>query len=240
MINEYVVIDLEMTGLSPIKDKIIEVAAIKVINGIIKDEYSQLVNPNVEISEKVREITGISNKMTKSAKYIEEIMQEILHFIEGMTLVGHNIQFDFSFIMQNAYVCGYKDYTDMEWYGIDTLKLSRKYLPSDVSKTLKNLCEMYKIQDDNHHRALNDVKITKELYSKLCDDYEKPDNMIMPERLTYKPKKDRPPSAKQIEYVKKLLAFHNIQPEYSLEKMTQSELNRYADKIVLRHGRMKI
>lgn len=240
MINEYVVIDLEMTGLSPVKDKIIEVAAIKVVNGIIKDEYSQLVNPNDEISEKITEITGISNEMTKNAKYIEEIMQEILQFIKGMTLVGHNIQFDFSFIMQNAYACGYKDYVNMEWYGIDTLKLSRKYLPADVSKTLQNLCEMYGIQNDNHHRALNDVKITKKLYQKLCDDYEKKDNLIIPERLIYKPQKDRPPSIKQLEYVKKLLAFHNLQPEYSLSKMTQRELNRYADKIILRYGRMKM
>lgn len=240
MLNDYVVIDLEMTGLSPIKDKIIEVAAIKVTDGIITDEYSRLVNPNVEISEKVTDITGISNEMTKNASYIEDIMQEILQFIEGMTLIGHNIWFDFSFIMQNAYTCGYKDYTDKKWYGIDTLKMSRKYLPPDISKTLKSLCEMYGIQDNNHHRALNDVKITKELYCKLCEKYENADNYIVSEELIYKPKKDKAPSYRQIEYVKKLLAFHNLQPEYSLCKMTQRELNRYADKIILRYGRMKM
>lgn len=240
MLNEYAVIDLEMTGLSPIKDKIIEVAAIKVKDGIITDEYSSLVNPNVEISEKIMEITGISNEMTRNAVYIEDIMQEILQFIDGMTLVGHNILFDFSFIMQNAYTCGYKNYTYRKWFGIDTLNIARKCLPPDISKTLKNLCEMYGINDDNHHRALNDVKITKELYCKLCDNYENADNSIVPRELLYKPRKDRAPSYRQIEYVKKLLAFHNLQPEYSLSKMTQRELNRYADKIVLRYGRMKM
>lgn len=240
MLDKYVVIDLEMTGLSPKKDKIIEVAAVKVVNGRITDAYEQLVNPNIEISDKITEITGISNEMTKNAQYIENIMQEILQFIAGMTLIGHNLPFDFSFIMQNAFRCGYEKEASREWYGIDTLKVSRKYLPSDISKTLENLCRMCGIEDSQHHRAMNDVIITKQLYEKLCDNYETGDSTILPERLVYKPQKDRAPFPKQIEYVKRLLAYHNLQSEYDLCKMTQSELNRYADKIVLQHGRMKI
>lgn len=240
MLDRYVVIDLEMTGLSPVKDKIIEVAAIKVEDGLVVDEYVQLVNPNGEISEKITEITGISNDMTKNAKFIEDIMQEILQFIQDMTLIGHNLIFDFSFIMQNAYKCGYRDMTKMEWYGIDTLKVARKYLPPDISKTLQSLCEMYGIEDKHHHRALNDVKITKELYERLCNNYEVNGNILIPERLIYKPKKDRAPSDKQQQYVRKLLEYHHLQSEYDLSKMTQSELNRYADKIILRYGRIKI
>jgi DNA polymerase-3 subunit alpha (Gram-positive type) len=240
LLDEYVVIDLEMTGLSPVKDKIIEVAAIKVSDGVVVNEYSTLVNPNIEITKKVTDITGITNEMTKSAKYIEEVMQDILQIIEGMTLIGHNIWFDFSFLMQAANDCGYANYVNNNWYAIDTLKISRKYLSKDISKTLENLCKIYGIEDNNHHRALNDAIITNKLYEKLCQNYEEKFGTIMPERLNYKPKKERKPSARQIEFVKKLMEYHNLQSEYNLDNMTQSELNRYADKIILRYGRMKV
>lgn len=68
MVNRYVVIDLETTGLSPERDKIIEIGAVKIENGILMGTYSKLVNPNVEISDRIVEITGITSDMIKNVR----------------------------------------------------------------------------------------------------------------------------------------------------------------------------
>lgn len=240
MEENYVVLDMEMTGLSSAKDKIIEIGAVKVTNGKVTENYSKLINPNVFIKERIVEITGITQNMVKNSPNIGEVLQDFMHFLDGRIIIGHNIMFDFSFLIQALYDAGFKEYVKKKWYGIDTLRIARVNLPKDKSKRLEDLCLMYGIYDESHHRALNDASITNELYKRLCRDYEKNGKLYKPVELSYKPCKEKKATAKQIERVTKLLKYHNLKSEYDLEKMSQSEISRYADKIVLEHGRIKI
>ena len=96
--NDYVCIDLEMTGLSVRKREIIEFAAIKVRNGKILDTMTALVKPKIAPEEKIMELTGITNEMLKNEKGIEDKLPIFLNFIGEDILLGHNILFDYSFL----------------------------------------------------------------------------------------------------------------------------------------------
>ena len=237
MIENYVVIDLEMTGLSSFRDKIIEIGMVKVCGGIVTETYEQLVNPNVIIPEKIEKITKISNKTVEESPYISDVIGEVIDFIGNNVMVGHNLKFDFSFLMQAKYeteLSEKKQLCDKEkkWYGIDTLKIARKCLADDMSKRLEDLCIHYHIEDEHHHRALNDAMITKKLYEKLCEEFETKEHIFLPEQYTYKPKKERIPSRKEIERVERIIARMKVDLPKDIYRMSQSELSRYADKLL--------
>lgn len=234
MISEYVVIDLEMTGLSPRKDKIMEIGSIKIKDGAVIDEFQTLINPNVEIRDKITDITGISAEDVKDKPLIGEILQDFFRFVGDNVLIGHSLIYDFSFIMQAAYDNKMYDKFDKKWYGIDTLKIARKYILQEEKKTLTSLCEKYNIPEDGHHRALNDAIMTHHLYVRLCEEFEKDGELFKAEEYIYKPKKDRPPSKREVRNVEKLIKLYGIEPKADIYKMSQSDLNRYADYIRLK------
>lgn len=233
MLTDYVVVDLEMTGLSSNRDKIIEIGAVKVAGGAVSGEYEMLINPNVPLEPKIIEITGITEEMIKDKPYIGDVLQDFFHFVGDSTIIGHNLLFDYSFLMQAAYDNNMKEYADRQWLGIDTLKIARMCLDKDCSKTLESLGKMFKIKNENHHRALNDVLVTKGVYEELCRLYEKDETVFTPEKLHYKPKKDRKPSKREIRYVEKLISRLGIVPDVDITIMSQSELSRYANKLIL-------
>ena len=126
-VPDYVVFDLETTGVSCYRDSVVEISAIKVIGGMIADEFSSLVNPQRSIPYAASRVNGITDDMVADAPLFEKVLAEFIDFTEGMTLVGHNIHsFDLKFI-----------YRDSEkFYGgipgnnyVDTLRLARKHLP---------------------------------------------------------------------------------------------------------------
>ncbi len=233
MLDNYVVVDLEMTGLSSYRDKIIEIGAVKVAGGEVLEEYQTLVNPNVPIESKIIEITGITEEMIAGKPYVGEILQDFFHFVGDSPIIGHNLRFDYSFLMQAAYDNNMKEYADRKWFGIDTLKIARMCLDKECSKTLESLGTLFQIRDDNHHRALNDALVTKGVYEALCRFYEKDGRIFAPEELLYKPKKDRKPSKREIQYVEKLIARLGVIPDVDISVMTQSELSRYANKLIV-------
>lgn len=98
----YVVFDLETTGFSPDKNKIIEIGAVKVIGGVITDRFSTFVNPEVPIPFRIEELTSIKDDMVIDAPKIEEILPEFMKFCEGAIMVAHNAEFDMSFIKKTA------------------------------------------------------------------------------------------------------------------------------------------
>ena len=104
--DTYVVFDLETTGFSSIKDKIIEIGAVKVENGVITDKFSTFVNPKVPIPFEITNLTGITDDMVMEAPDIETILPQFLEFVGDAVLVAHNASFDVSFIEQN---CRYQD-----------------------------------------------------------------------------------------------------------------------------------
>ena len=104
--DTYVVFDLETTGFSSIKDKIIEIGAVKVENGVITDKFSTFVNPKVPIPFEITQLTSITDDMVMDAPDIETILPQFLEFVGDAVLVAHNAGFDVSFIEQN---CRYQD-----------------------------------------------------------------------------------------------------------------------------------
>ncbi|MBN3534390.1 exonuclease domain-containing protein [Mycoplasma procyoni] len=158
-IKDYCVIDTETTGIVAGRDEIIEVGIVRVRNNEIVDRYSKLFKPKKPLTWMITSITGITNQMLKNAKHFEDLKQEVIDFISGDILIGHNVTFDIRFI--NSYL-----EPKLENSHLDTLKYARRYfdfLPNHKLVTLVNYFEL----SQNTHRALDDVISTKELFDIL-------------------------------------------------------------------------
>ena len=107
MINRYVALDIETTGLNPAVDRIIEVGMARVEDGQITQKYSTLVYPGISVSERITELTGIHNEELAGKPRIEEIIGDITRFIGDWPILGHNVTFDFSFLKRAAVNNGY-------------------------------------------------------------------------------------------------------------------------------------
>lgn len=225
--KSYVAIDLETTGLSPKIDKIIEVGAVKVIDGVVVDKLSTFINPGRVIDERVVELTGIRNEDVESSSDISEKIKEITDFTEDLPLLGHRILFDFSFLKQAAINRG----INFTKKGIDTLKISRACHNELPSKRLTDMCMHYGI-DLVAHRALNDSIATHELYLKLYDGFfEKYPEVFSPKELIYQVKKESPIRKSQKEMLESIIERYHIDCPYELDKLTRNEASRYYDKL---------
>lgn len=170
-VESYIVFDLETTGVSSRKDEIIEISAIKVIDGKVAGEFSYLVNPLIHIPERASMVNGITDDMVSDAPTIEPVLMEFIDFIEDYPLVGHNIaNFDMKFIyryMRNLY----GKVMDNDF--IDTLPLSRQVLPQLTSYKLVSLAQYYDISTIGAHRALNDCAMNQMVYERLRSESSK-------------------------------------------------------------------
>lgn len=159
IVSDYVVVDIETTGLSPTNEEIIEIAAIKVIDNRIAGEYSTLVDPHCHIRWETTQLTGIDDKMVADAPDISEAMAGFVEFIGNMPLVGHNIiRFDMKFLEQHhnfANRC------------IDTLYMAQHIDTGSSGYTLTALCSCFGIINTNAHRALSDCEATHQIYQRL-------------------------------------------------------------------------
>lgn len=233
MINNYVAFDLETTGLNADDDSIIEIGALKVIDGKVAERFIEFVKPLNPISPKITEITGITNEMVSNARPTEHIIRDFISFCEGYTLVGHNIMFDYKFTKQHASRFGYS----FEKQGLDTLQIARKTLKNLESKSLGALCEYYHITNQAAHRAYHDALATAKIYHMLAHDFESSNaKLFIPSQLQYKPKKVQPCTKKQIEYLTMLCCHHNIQMQEHPERLTRSEASKLIDSIISNYG----
>ena len=163
--GSYVVFDIETTGFSPIKNRIIEIGAVKVINGEIRDRFSTFVNPKVPIPFEIEKLTGINDEMVMDAPAIEEVLPRFLEFCEGTVLVAHNASFDISFIRENAE----RQSLPFDYTYVDTVGIARVLLPHQAKHTLDAVCKSLGISLENHHRAVDDAEATSEICIKLSD-----------------------------------------------------------------------
>lgn len=225
MLNSYVCVDLETTGLNPKTDKIIEIGAVKVIEGVVVNTFSTLVNPGRCLEERVISLTGLRDEELSGAPYIEGVLPKFMEFMEDLPLLGHNIQFDFSFLKKAAVNMGMK----MECQGIDTLRIARVHLASLEKKTLEFLCDYYQISY-RAHRAYGDAHATHLLYQKLAEAFYNPeDSVFQPKILVYQAKKDGPATNSQKERLYRLADRHKLVLNVDIEKLTKSEASRLAD-----------
>lgn len=227
MTTSYVSIDLETTGLNPKLDKIIEIGAVKVINGQITDSFHSYVNPGRKLEERIVELTGIRQEQVDQAPDISEVFPELEVFLEDLPFLGHRILFDYSFLKKAAVDLK----RSFEKQGIDTLRIARCFLPQLEHRTLPYLCEYYGIMHDAH-RAFADAEATSRLYEILCRDfYKKEESIFQPKQLLFKVKKDTPATKAQKEQLYRLITQHKLEIDYDVEKLFRSEASRKIDKI---------
>ncbi len=163
----YVVFDLETTGFNAGGgDSIIEIGAVKLCNGEIIDRFSELINPNRKLSDKIIEVTGITDDMLIDKPSEEEVIRKFLSWVNNMPMVAHNAKFDASFIemaFQKYNLGQYKNTL------IDTLELSRVLEPSWGRHSLSHLVKRYEIpfDEDHHHRGVYDAEATALIFYKM-------------------------------------------------------------------------
>ena len=163
-VDDYVLVDIETTGLSPINDDIIEIGAIKVINNKIVDKYSQLIQINKSLSPFITNLTGITNNMLKLGKEPNIVFNEFVNFVGEEVIIGHNVNFDLGFLTNKCKK--YIDYNLTNDY-IDTMYLARKLVPDSTNYKLGTLAKYFNISYEGAHRGLKDVEITYEVYNCL-------------------------------------------------------------------------
>lgn len=167
--GNFVVFDLETTGLSKNTDKITEIGAVKIENGKITDRFSSFVNPQVPIPQKIVELTSITDEMVADAPIIDEILPKFLDFCKGCVLVAHNAEFDTGFVKEYAARCGIE-------YGfphLDTLMLARALYPELGNHRLSTLNKHLKVPLLHHHRAVDDAQATADIFIKMLDELKK-------------------------------------------------------------------
>ncbi len=163
--DEFVVFDVETTGLSAEKDTIIEIGAVKIKDRKIVDSFGTFVNPQRPIPENITNLTGISDDMVSDAPVIEDAIKDFYAFIGDADLVAHNARFDTSFLKNAAKRCG----MEYRFASVDTLELARGLVSDVKNHKLDTLTKYFDIKLENHHRATDDAAATGEIFIKLCD-----------------------------------------------------------------------
>ena len=159
----FVVFDIETTGFSPVSNRIIEIGAVKVVNGEITDRFSTFVNPQVPIPFRIEKLTNINDSMVMDAPLIETVLPEFLNFCGDAILVAHNASFDMSFIKENVQ----RLHLNREFTYVDTLGIARVLLPNQAKHTLDAVCKTLGISLENHHRAVDDAEATAQMFVKM-------------------------------------------------------------------------
>lgn len=159
----FVAIDVETTGLSPVYNELIEISAIKYEKAKKKDTFSTLIRPKKEISDTITNITGITNEMVKNAPKIEQVMPKLIKFIGDYPIVAHNANFDYSFLQNNSQKSFSKNKV------IDTVAISRKMLPSLPNHKLNTVSKYIGIEEDGFHRAEFDCECCAKIYIKYLE-----------------------------------------------------------------------
>lgn len=167
----FICFDIETTGLSAARDKITEIGAVKVENGVITDIFSTFANPEMPIPQKITQLTGITDDMVKDAPSQSEAVGAFLEFAGDNVLVAHNAPFDTSFIAKACEDMG----REYNYTSIDTVAISRAILTDIKNCKLDTVAKFLRLGDFNHHRATDDAEMLARIFINLCqrltDDY---------------------------------------------------------------------
>ena len=160
----FTIFDIETTGGDPVRDRIVELAAVRVNCDGTLEHFSTLINPGRHITVSATNVHHITDEMVKNAPYFEDIAEEFQSLIAGSTLVAHNARFDLSFIQESFFRCGFP-----VWEGktIDSLRLVRKMYPGLDCYKLQSLRGYFGLTSTpgmNPHRAAADVEWTRQLF----------------------------------------------------------------------------
>lgn len=159
----YVVFDIETTGLDVEKDRIVELAAVKVVNGEIVEEFEKLINPGVNIPTHVIQIHGITNEMVATADFTGIVLNQFMQFISDADfIIGHNaVRYDWPMIKHECH----RHFVKIPSVQLkDSIFSTRKRVRNLRSYSLKSLCDYFGITNESAHRALSDVYATYQVY----------------------------------------------------------------------------
>ena len=163
---EFVAIDIETTGLIPERDEIIQIAAFRFNGNEVVDNYVSFVKPKGKVPKFIEQLTHISPEELKLAPRLKEVLKEFCDFIGNTPLVGHNVNFDLSFINHALVENGSFPLINVLW---DTIEIARMYLPFTTDHKLSTMVSFFGIELDNAHRADSDALATGCLFNALTN-----------------------------------------------------------------------
>ncbi len=159
MLKRYVLLDLETTGATPLKDRITEIALIKFEDGQEVDRWQTLVNPQTNIPDFIQSLTGITNEMVEDAPTFEQVAGEFLDYLDDAVMCAHNVRFDHGFLKAEFKRIG----ITLKQKVLCTVKLSRKLYPQYKSHGLSAIIERHGFTCSQRHRAMGDVEVMAQL-----------------------------------------------------------------------------
>ncbi|KGX93137.1 DNA polymerase III subunit alpha [Pontibacillus halophilus JSM 076056 = DSM 19796] len=244
--DEYVVFDVETTGLSAVYDTIIELAAVKVREGEIVDRFESFANPHEPLSDTTTELTGITDDMVKDAPEVEQVIEDFYQWMGDSILVAHNASFDMGFLNAGLEKIGREHAKNPV---IDTLELARLLLPNLKNHRLNTLCKQFDIELTQHHRAIYDAEATGYLMWKLVKEAAKKKeihnhnelNKYMGEGNAYQ--RARPFHAillaqtqEGLKNIYKLVSMAHVNYFYRVPRIPRSQLNKLREGVLVGSG----
>lgn len=164
-----IILDTETTGLDHKTEKLIEIAAVKMVDGEVTETFSALVNPEKPIRYSSFKIHGITDEVVAEAPPIQDVLPRFMEFVGDHTFVAHNALFDYSFINEACKTVYDKKFTN---HRIDTFEMYRSVFPDETSHGLSSLLAKFNFDSDVKHRALDDAQCLAKVYPKLRQLYE--------------------------------------------------------------------
>lgn len=237
----FICFDIETTGLSAARDKITEIGAVKVENGIITDKFSTFVNPEMPIPQKITQLTGITDEMVKDAPSQSEAVSAFLEFAGDNVLVAHNAPFDTSFIAKACEDMG----REYNYTSIDTVAISRAILTDIKNCKLDTVAKFLRLGEFNHHRATDDAEMLAKIFITLCrrltDDFDITKTNDINTKIAGGDFK-KLPTYHQIILVKnktglknlyRLISYSHLNYFYKKPRIPKSELVKYRDGLII-------
>lgn len=237
----FICFDIETTGLSAARDKITEIGAVKVENGIITDKFSTFVNPEMPIPHKITQLTGITDEMVKDAPSQSEAVSAFLEFAGDNVLVAHNAPFDTSFIAKACEDMG----REYNYTSIDTVAISRAILTDIKNCKLDTVAKFLRLGEFNHHRATDDAEMLAKIFITLCrrltDDFGITKTNDINTKIAGGDFK-KLPTYHQIILVKnktglknlyRLISYSHLNYFYKKPRIPKSELVKYRDGLII-------
>jgi DNA polymerase III epsilon subunit len=165
---EFVIFDVETTGLSPADgDRIVEIAAVKVKGSVVVDKFYSLVNPQRSMPSQATMVNNITEEMFIKAPVAADILPQMIHFIGGACVAGHNVRFDLNFLCYELALIGRR--LNDQTPAVDTLKMARELLPYLSNHKLAYLARSLGVVVDQTHRAMADVELTVAVFLRLME-----------------------------------------------------------------------
>ena len=237
----FICFDIETTGLSAARDKITEIGAVKVENGVITDTFSTFANPEMPIPQKITQLTGITDDMVKDAPSQSDAVGAFLEFAGDNVLVAHNAPFDTSFIAKACEDMG----REYNYTSIDTVAISRAILTDIKNCKLDTVAKFLRLGDFNHHRATDDTEMLARIFINLCqrltDDYGITKTNDINTKIAGGDFK-KLPTYHQIILVKnktglknlyRLISYSHLNYFYKKPRIPKSELVKYRDGLII-------